>query len=106
MDKTKPKEEGYTSRTLNLCETCKSQEESGCLRCGITESRGVKKGKTVSNMRYIFEGGHPDRVMHIQKFTVSGEPLMRSLCGIDLNFNRTCNLPLGQKVCINCRKKL
>lgn len=58
-------------------------------------------------MRYIFECGKPRRVMHIQKFTVSGHPLMESLCGISLNFDRTINVPfgLGRSICKNCKKE-
>ncbi len=57
-------------------------------------------------MRYIYERGKRKRVMHIQKFTQTGEMLMESLCGIDLSFNKTINAPfkLGRPVCKNCKK--
>jgi len=57
-------------------------------------------------MRLIYEASKPDRVMHIQKFTQTGEGLFESLCAIKLAFNRTINLPLGRKICKNCKKKL
>ena len=57
-------------------------------------------------MRFIYEAGKPARLMHIQKFTVTGEALFEAICGIGLDFNRTINLPLGRKTCKNCQKKL
>jgi len=57
-------------------------------------------------MRFVFESEKLRRVMHIQKFTHIGEGLFESLCGINLNFNRTINVLLGRKVCKNCKKKI
>ena len=59
-------------------------------------------------MRYLFESGKFRRVMHIQKFTQIGDALFESICGINLNFNRSINAPfaLGRKVCKNCKKKI
>ena len=58
-------------------------------------------------MRYIWETGKARRVMHVQAHTVTGEPLMAALCGIDHQFNRSINAPwgLGRKICKNCRRE-
>jgi hypothetical protein len=62
-------------------------------------------------MRYLFStvGRCPRRrVMHIARFTKSGELLMAPLCGrISLPWNRTINAPfaLGQRVCAWCERE-
>ena len=58
-------------------------------------------------MRYIWEVGKNRRVMHIMKFSPSGEMLMKAICGIQHKFNRSINAPfgLGQKVCKRCEVK-
>ncbi len=58
-------------------------------------------------MRYIWELGKNHRVMHISKFTSTGEMLFQSLCGIDHKFNRSINAPwaLGRKVCKKCERR-
>ena len=61
----------------------------------------------MSGPRFIFAvPGAQRRVMHVERFTASGEPLMEALCGIDLPFNRTINQPWGlaRPVCKRCRR--
>jgi hypothetical protein len=54
-------------------------------------------------MRYLYEAGKKRRKMHLCAFDpFTGQPDFSALCGIDLPFNRTCNLPLGRKVCVRC----
>ncbi len=57
-------------------------------------------------MRYIWETGKDRRVMHIMKFSISGETTMTALCKIGHRFNRSINAPfgLGRKVCKRCEK--
>lgn len=59
-------------------------------------------------MQYIWEAGKSRRVMHIQKHTIAGQPLMAALCNISHAFNRTINAPwgLGRRICINCRNRI
>ena len=55
-------------------------------------------------MRYVFEAGSK-RVMHIARFTASGEMLWQGLCGRG-RLNRSINAPfaLGKKVCAHCSR--
>lgn len=56
-------------------------------------------------MRYLYERGKSDRrVNHIQRFNHAGEPLMEALCGINLRFDTSINVPLGRTTCKNCLK--
>lgn len=60
-------------------------------------------------MRYLYRRGKGARrrVMHLCGYDpTTGQPSMRPLCGIHYGFDTTCNLPLGGKVCLNCRSKL
>jgi len=63
-----------------------------------------------SGMRYIWDANKPyntRRVMHIARFTQTGEMLLEAVCGIDLNFNRSINAPfgLGHKICKRCLRR-
>lgn len=51
---------------------------------------------------YLFEAGKRRRVMHLQRFTITGQPLFEALCGISHRFNRAINVPLGRRTCKNC----
>jgi hypothetical protein len=57
-------------------------------------------------VRYIWEAGKTGRVMHIERFTPSGDETMQALCGIACAFNRSINVPfvLGRRICRNCEK--
>lgn len=56
------------------------------------------------NMRYIWEENKG--VIHIMKYSPTGEMTFKSLCGIQHNFNRAINTPFasGRKVCKRCEK--
>ena len=57
-------------------------------------------------MRYLYRRGYGARrrVMHLTLFDPrTGEPTMVPLCGINQQFDTTCNLPLGQRACKRCR---
>jgi hypothetical protein len=41
--------------------------------------------------------------MHLAAFKRNGQ-FDGAMCGINLDFNRSCNLPLGQPICKRCRK--
>ena len=58
------------------------------------------------SLQYIYQRGHPRRVMHFTELDKFGEPTMRSLCRIGIPFDTTINVPLGQKICRNCRREL
>lgn len=51
--------------------------------------------------RFIWETGHKRRKMHIAGFDRLGN-FVGALCGVDHDFNRSCNLPLGRTTCRNC----
>lgn len=55
-------------------------------------------------MMYVFEAGSR-RVMHIARYTPSGEMLFEGLCGRG-RLNRSINAPfaLGKKVCAHCER--
>ena len=55
-------------------------------------------------LNYIWQSGKKRRVMHIAKFTQTGQMLMEALCSIRLPFDRSINAPwaLGRKVCKQC----
>ena len=58
-------------------------------------------------MRFLYERGHPRRVMHLCGYDpLSGDPTMVPLCGIALPFNTTCNFPLGQRICKRCARQV
>lgn len=56
-------------------------------------------------MRYLYEGGKPRRVMHIMRFTETGEMTTEAFCGIKHKFDRSINAPwgLGRRLCKNCK---
>jgi len=58
-------------------------------------------------MRYIWESGKKRSVMHIAKYTKTGEMLFEAVCGIKQEFNRSINAPFtfGKRVCKNCLKE-
>ena len=59
-------------------------------------------------MRFIWQSGPGARrrVMHLTGFDVrTGRPTMQALCGAIRDFNRSCNLPLGQRICTRCRRE-
>ena len=54
---------------------------------------------------YVFEAGKSKRrVMHVQRFTPTGEGLAAAMCGIGLPFNRSINVPLAKPICKRCQK--
>jgi hypothetical protein len=55
-------------------------------------------------MRYIWEAGKKRRVMHVMRFTPSGEMTMQAMCGAKHRFNRSINAPfgLGRRICKKC----
>lgn len=56
-------------------------------------------------MRFLYKRGKGARrrVMHLCGFDPrTGQPTMRPLCGIALDFDTTINLPLGQRRCKRC----
>lgn len=58
-------------------------------------------------MRYLYQrgSGSKRRVMHLCGYdTFTGEPSMQPICGRvnGLQFNTTCNFPLGRPVCKRC----
>lgn len=57
-------------------------------------------------MRYVWESGKSRRVMHIMRFTATGEKTFQALCGTKHNFNRSINAPfgLGRRVCKKCKR--
>lgn len=60
-------------------------------------------------MRYLYQSGRgaKRRVMHLCGYDPrTGEPTMWPICGRSggLDFNTTCNFPLGLKVCKRCRE--
>lgn len=57
------------------------------------------------SLRFIYEAG-VERVMHIQKTNNAGQPEMKAICGVDHNFNRTINMPLGRGVCSECESQI
>lgn len=54
--------------------------------------------------RFIFERGKRRRVMHLAAYNRVGE-FDGALCGINHNFNGSCNLPLGRRICKNCERE-
>lgn len=58
-------------------------------------------------MRYIWVAGVRRRVMHIERFTATGQQTMTALCGKVLRFDRSINAPfaLGKRVCKRCTSK-
>lgn len=58
-------------------------------------------------MRYVWVKGRDQQKMHIQVHDQTGRPLMKSLCGSRLPFNRSINAPwtLGKGLCKNCQKR-
>ncbi len=57
----------------------------------------------IDSERFIWQSGHPRRKMHLASFDRLGR-FAGSLCGIDHQFDRSCNLPLGKPTCWNCIK--
>ena len=61
-----------------------------------------------NGMRYLYRrgAGVNRRVMHIEKFTDTGQQTGEALCGIDFVFDTSINAPfgLGRPICRNCRK--
>lgn len=59
-------------------------------------------------MNYVFEAGKPNRVMHIERTTMTGEQTFTALCGQRHAFDRTINAPwgLGRRICKKCRRAL
>lgn len=59
-------------------------------------------------MMFIYERGKGAlrRKMHLCGYDPrTGDPTLVPLCGEGrIKFNTSCNLPLGQKVCLRCRK--
>jgi hypothetical protein len=53
--------------------------------------------------RFIWERGKKRRKMHLASFDRLGR-YAGPLCGIDLDFTASCNLPLGKGVCKRCLK--
>lgn len=54
-------------------------------------------------MSYVFEAGKSQRrVMHLERYTVTGEQTFTALCGIAHRFNRSINVPLGRRTCRSC----
>lgn len=55
--------------------------------------------------RYVYRRGEgaKRRVMHLAGYDRLGR-FAGVLCGSDLDFNTSCNLPLGQRVCRRCRR--
>lgn len=51
--------------------------------------------------RFVWETGKPRRVMHLSSYDRLGG-FAGALCGIPHNFNRSCNLPLGKRICRRC----
>ena len=58
------------------------------------------------SIRYIWETGKPNRVMHIGSISQVGDELLVARCGIPHQFNRSINAPfgLGRKICKKCRQ--
>lgn len=56
-------------------------------------------------MRFIWERGKRRRRRHVMRFTPAGEMTMAALCGIQLGFDTSSNLPVG-KVCKRCLVKV
>lgn len=57
-------------------------------------------------MRYIYERGKRRRVMHIATFTTIGQMLLIAQCGTPLDFDTSVNVPLGRRICKNCRRAI
>lgn len=57
-------------------------------------------------MRFIYRRGKGSkrRVMHIERFTPTGENTMEALCGIAYAFNTSINISGGRRICKNCNK--
>jgi hypothetical protein len=55
----------------------------------------------VLNERYIWQSGASRRKMHLAGYDRLGR-FAGALCGIQHDFNRSCNLPLGRKTCKRC----
>lgn len=58
-------------------------------------------------MRYLYDRspGAKRRVMHLCGYSpTTGQPTMQPICGRNygVQFNTTCNFPLGQPVCKRC----
>ena len=54
-------------------------------------------------MRFIWPAGD-NTTMHIQEHDRIGNPLGRSICGQKYEGRyQSCNMPLGQAVCEDCR---
>lgn len=51
--------------------------------------------------RFIWESGKSRRKMHLPSYDRLGR-FSGALCGVAHNFNRSCNLPLGNGVCKRC----
>jgi hypothetical protein len=52
--------------------------------------------------RFIWQHGHKRRVMHLAGFDRLGR-FAGALCGMAHIFDRSCNLPLGRRVCKRCK---
>lgn len=62
-------------------------------------------------MRYLYQrgSGSRHRVMHLCGYDPrTGQPTMQPICGRTggLQFDTTCNFPLGQPTCKRCRAAL
>jgi hypothetical protein len=53
--------------------------------------------------RFIWERGKKRRKMHLASFDRLGR-YAGPLCGINIGFTASCNLPLGKGVCKRCLK--
>lgn len=60
------------------------------------------------SMRYIWESKKPRRVMHVMRYTSSGDMTNQAMCGIRHNFDRSINAPfgLGRRICKKCLRLL
>ena len=60
-----------------------------------------------NGMRYLYRRGIGvnRRVMHIMRFTETGQETDDALCGIDYLFDASINAPwgLGRPICKNCQ---
>ena len=60
------------------------------------------------SMNYLFKRGEGvnRRKVHYSLFDPrTGKPSMRPLCDVNLDFNTTCNFPMGLKLCKKCKKE-
>ena len=73
----------------------------------MSVSTSLSIGFSGNGMRYLYRSGKGvnRRVMHIMKFTMTGQMTNDALCGIDYPFNVSINAPfgLGRPVCKNCK---